>query len=94
MSPAFFYFFLVFLRSALVNLSLVTLHAPLSYILGPVLLSFAPSLLLYWCQSIFDRGISQNDSYFLLLFYILALFAYGLGRFGTSSGVAGFVQLL
>jgi uncharacterized membrane protein AbrB (regulator of aidB expression) len=34
----FWFFFLVFLRSALVNLSLDTWHAPLSYILGPVLL--------------------------------------------------------
>jgi hypothetical protein len=49
---------------------------------------------MYWRQRIFDRGIRQNDSYFLVLVYILALFEHGLGRFRTSSGVEGCVQLL
>jgi hypothetical protein len=47
------------LHSALVNLSLDTWHASVSYILGRVLRSFASSLLLYWCRNIFDTGINQ-----------------------------------
>jgi hypothetical protein len=43
------------------------------------------------CQSVFDRGVSQNGSYSLVLVSILALFTYRLGRFQITSGVAGCV---
>jgi hypothetical protein len=77
--------FFGFLLSAFVNLSLDMWHVSLSYILSTVLPSGTPSVSCTGCQSIFDRGISQVS---FVLIYSLSLFAYGLGRFRTSSGVA------
>ena len=77
-------FFLIFV-SAFVNLSLGMWHASLSYFLSTVLPSGAPSVLLYWVSKHFYRGISQFS---FVLIFIITLF-YDLGRFRTSSGVAG-----
>jgi hypothetical protein len=81
-----FGFYFLFLLYAFENLSYI-FGTLVSYLLGPVLRSFAMSLLLYWELEHFDRGISQNGIcpfvqfvFLLLLRTVWECFKYTVGK--------------